>query len=79
MLAKQLAAVEAKVNQILELIKASETLVRAIPIVGDESVSEIALKTKVRKPKKITPAIKKAAAKKKVTGAKKIAKKSAKK
>jgi CxxC-x17-CxxC domain-containing protein len=84
-LVKQLAAVEEKVSQILSLIKASEKLVEAMPVIKkiaatvetDESVP-----AKVRKPKKVTPAIKKAAVKKKVAKkaavAKKIAKKAAK-
>jgi len=84
LLAKQLAVVETKVNQILELIKASETLVRALPIVSENtaestSVTDDATPTKVRKPKKVKPAIKKAAVKKKAAVAKKEAKKVAKK
>jgi CxxC-x17-CxxC domain-containing protein len=81
LLVKQLAVVEGKVNQILELIKASETLVRALPVIHESevAVTESAEPTKVRKPKKVTPAIKKAAVKKKATVAKKTAKKAAKK
>ncbi|MBY0537794.1 hypothetical protein K2P47_00155 [Patescibacteria group bacterium] len=90
LLVKQLAVVEDKVNQILTLIKASERLVEALPVVGQKPVSDgdteaedvLATPTKLRKPKKVTPAIKKAAAKKKVAKkaavAKKIAKKGAK-
>ena len=84
LLVKQLAVVETKVNQILELIKASETMVRALPIVSENtaestSVTDDATPTKVRKPKKVTPAIKKAAVKKKAAVAKKEAKKVVKK
>ena len=84
LLVKQLAVVETKVNQILELIRASETLVRALPIITEgaeasETVTTEAVEKKVRKPKKVTPAIKKAAVKKKTAVAKKEAKKVAKK
>ena len=81
LLVKQLSVVETKVNQILELIKASETLVRALPIVGEvaSEVAEVVTATKIRKPKKVTPAIKKAAVKKKAAVAKKEAKKVVKK
>lgn len=85
LLVKQLAVVETKVNQILELIKASETLVRALPIVSEVAhkaldsasteATEATEPAKVRKPKKVTPAIKKAAVKKKAAVAKKEAKK----
>jgi CxxC-x17-CxxC domain-containing protein len=85
LLVKQLAVVEDKVNQILALIKASEKLVEALPVVGTKAVSvepEVAMPAKVRKPKKVTPAITKAAVKKKVAKkaavAKKVAKKAAK-
>lgn len=81
LLVKQLSVVEAKLNQILDLIKASETLVRALPIVGEEiaEATEVVVATKTRKPKKVTPAIKKAAVKKKAAVAKKVAKKVVKK
>ena len=36
-LVKQLAVVEGKVNQILELIRVSETLVRALPMVAPKA------------------------------------------
>lgn len=87
LLVKQLGVVEDKVNQILALIKASEKLVAELPVVGQKSVSVEAevinevlpIINEVRKPKKITTAIKKAAAKKKVTKKAKVAKKVAKK
>ena len=84
LLTKQLIAVEAKVSQILELIKVSETIVRALPIVAPKTPNSVAVPVvaetpKVRKPKKVTPAIKKAAVKKKAAGAKKVAKKVVKK
>ena len=87
-LVKQLAVVEGKVNQILELIRVSETLVRALPMVAPkaavvaangDAVAETVTPAKVRKPKKVTPAIKKAAVKKKAAVAKKVAKKVTKK
>lgn len=68
-LTKQLGVVETKVNQILELIKATEKVVEALPLitptVGDSSDTEPVVK-KVRKPKSTSPAVKKAAVKKKV-------------
>ncbi len=86
LLVKQLAVVESKVNQILELIRVSETLVQALPVVKDKTTPAAATPTtsiegevKVRKPKKVTPAIKKAAVKKKAAVAKKVAKKVTKK
>lgn len=76
---KQLGAVEVKINQILELIKASEKLVEALPVVSTKKAkkAEVVVEEvkKERKPKKVTPAIKKAAVKKKVAVAKKVAKK----
>ena len=64
-------------SQILALIKASEKLVEALPA---EALQEEVIKAgaKVRKPKKVTPAIKKAAVKKKASVAKKVAKKASK-
>jgi CxxC-x17-CxxC domain-containing protein len=87
LLVKQLGVVEDKVNQILALIKASEQLVAALPVVGQKPVTiegvepdeVLATPTKLRKPKKVTPAIKKAAAKKKVAKKAAVAKKVAKK
>ena len=80
LLAKQLLVVETKVNQILELIKASETLVRALPVVSPEAATIAdATPKKARKPKLATPAVKKAAIKKKAAVAKKVAKKVVKK
>ncbi len=81
LLVKQLGAVEEKVNQILALIKASEKLVEALPIVGTKPVEEAGedVVIKVRKPKKVTPAIEKAKAKKKVSKKATVAKRAAKK
>ncbi len=81
LLVKQLGAVEVKVNQILQLIKASEKLVVELPIVAPAMVTEGAVlaPTKVRKPKLATPAVKKAAVKKKVAKKAAVAKKVAKK
>ncbi len=91
-LVKQLAVLETKVSQILESISLSEKVIAALPrSVANVVLSNVAVPaeateakeakatTKIRKPKKVTPAIKKAAAKKKVSTAKKIAKKVAKK
>ena len=79
-LAKQLAVVEDKLNQILTLIQASEKLVEALPIIGTNTVEDDEVSTtKIRKAKKVTPAIKKAAAKKKVSKKATITKRAAKK
>jgi CxxC-x17-CxxC domain-containing protein len=83
LLVKQLSVVETKVNQILELIKASEVLVTALPSLLAESVAETpeteesvdATPAKVRKPKKVVKKVAKKATKK---VAKKAAKKKAK-
>lgn len=79
-LTKQLNALEVKVNQLLELVKASEVIVKALPSITPMSATDAIsapseVPTKVRKPKKTTPAIKKAAVKKKAAVAKKVAKK----
>jgi CxxC-x17-CxxC domain-containing protein len=78
-LVKQLAMVEEKVNNILTLIKASEKLAHEAPIVPAMTATSEAAPVKVRKPKKVTPAIKKAAVKKKVAKKAAVAKKVAKK
>lgn len=79
-LAKQLAVVEDKLNQILTLIQASEKLVEALPIIGTKTVEDDEVSTtKIRKAKKVTPAIKKAAAKKKVSKKATVVKRAAKK
>ena len=77
-LVKQLAVVEEKLNQILTLIQASEKLVEALPIIGTDAVSESEPSTtKIRKARKVTPAIVKAKAKKKVAKKASVAKKTA--
>ena len=78
-LAKQLGVVETKVNQILELIKSTEKVVEALPIVTpNEASTEKSVTKKERKPKITSPAVKKAAVKKKVAKKAAIVKKKAK-
>lgn len=81
-LVKQLAALETKVNQLLELVRASEVIIKALPDITPTPVTpieETATPKKKRKPKIETPAVKKAAVKKKAQVAKKTAKKVVKK
>lgn len=80
-LVTQVSSLEIKVNRILEILQNDAGIVAAIPPeLGDVPPSEVlAAPTKLRKPKKVTPAIKKAAAKKKVAKKAAVAKKSAKK
>lgn len=81
LLVKQLGVVETKVNQILELIKASEILVEALPLTKKPvtkvaaATAPVAVEKKERKPRSVTPAVKKAAVKKKVAKKAAIAKK----
>ena len=81
LLTKQLNALETKVSQILELIQASSVIIDALPLVTPDSVTDALTitPTKTRKPKSTTPAVKKAAVKKKAQVAKKVTKKVAKK
>ena len=86
-MSKQLINLEAKVAEIIALLKTTPVAKLAPslsePVVGDVPAAEVLSETvKVRKPKKVTPAIVKAAAKKKVAkkavAAKKVAKKAVK-
>lgn len=74
MLAKQLVAVEDKVNQILELIKASEKIVSAMPEIA---VEEVMVKSEDKKP--ATVKVEKKSVKTEKPAAKKAVKKVAKK
>lgn len=83
-MSKQLVNLEAKVAEIIALLKttpvAKMSPALSEPIVGDvPAVEVLATPTKVRKPKKVTPAITKAAVKKKVAKKAAVAKKIAKK
>lgn len=81
LLLKQLAVVETKVSQILELISISEKLITALPIVATDGIAatESSELKKVRKPKKevVKKAVKKVA-KKTPAKAKKASKKKSK-
>jgi CxxC-x17-CxxC domain-containing protein len=80
-LVNHVSALEEKVNQILELLKTAPAKTDKVIAVTAETVVEAdeATTTKVRKPKKVTPAIKKAAVKKKVAKKAAVAKKAGKK
>ena len=72
-LAKQLGAIETKVNKVLELIQPTERKVASTVII--EATDSVVKKT--RKPKSTSPAVKKAAVKKKVAKKAAVAKKQA--
>lgn len=83
-MSKQLINLEAKVAEIIALLKTTPVAKMAPalsePIIGDVPAADVLVTpTKVRKPKKVTPAIVKAAAKKKVAKKASVAKKVAKK
>ncbi len=72
-LKQQIGVLESKINRLVDLMTpVAKPVVKAAPLSLDEEVTEIKL---ARKPKLATPAVKKAAAKKKVQKATKVAKK----
>jgi CxxC-x17-CxxC domain-containing protein len=82
-MSKQLISLEAKVAEIIALLKTTPVAklapVVSDPVIGDvPAIDVLATPAKVRKPKKVTPAITKAAAKKKVAKKASVAKKVAK-